>query len=137
MHYNPALSGHFADFAGHKIVGVPDVYGSATVGWQPEAFGGFGVRFAVVRIGNYFADDANTVRVPGYSVLNATVALERPVSLGGGIGLRGFVSINNLADKRYIGSAFLNPDVVDGVPVAFEPGLPRNVVVSLALERIR
>lgn len=137
VHYNPALSGHYADFAGNKIVGVPDVYGSATVGWQPETLGGFGVRFAVVRIGDYFADDGNAVRVPGYSVLNATLALGRPVSVGGGIGLRGFVSINNLADTRYIGSAFLNPDVVAGVPVAFEPGLPRNVVLSLALERIR
>ena len=33
----------------------------------------------------------------------------------------------------YIGSAFLNPDVVGGVPVAFEPGRPREVVVGLTV----
>ena len=41
--------------------------------------------------------------------------------------------MENLADARYVASAFLNPDVVDGQPVAFEPGLPRHVVVSATL----
>jgi hypothetical protein len=43
------------------------------------------------------------------------------------------VRVENLADRRYVASAFLNPDVVGGEPVAFEPGLPRQVVVSVAL----
>jgi hypothetical protein len=43
------------------------------------------------------------------------------------------VTLSNLADRRYIGSAYLNPDVVNGVPVAFEPGTPREVVVGLTL----
>jgi hypothetical protein len=34
-----------------------------------------------------------------------------------------------------VASAFLNPDVVNGAPVAFEPGLPRRLVVSLSLAR--
>ena len=42
-----------------------------------------------------------------------------------------------MADARYIGSAFLNPGLVNRVPVAFEPGLPRNVVVPFAIERRR
>jgi hypothetical protein len=47
------------------------------------------------------------------------------------------VTVQNLSDKRYIGSAFLNPDVVGGVPVAFEPGLPRQVLVTLSLVHTR
>jgi hypothetical protein len=39
------------------------------------------------------------------------------------------VRVENLAGRRYVASAFLNPDVVGGEPVAFEPGL----VVSVAL----
>ena len=43
------------------------------------------------------------------------------------------MTVRNLTDRRYVESAFLNPDVVGGQPVAFEPGLPRNVVFSLSL----
>ena len=57
--------------------------------------------------------------------------------VGGGVGVRGFLAVNNLGDRSYLASAFLNPDVVNNVPVAFEPGLRRNVVVSLALVRTR
>lgn len=41
--------------------------------------------------------------------------------------------MENLPDERYVASAFLNPDVVDEEPVAFEPGLPRHAVLTLAL----
>jgi len=59
--------------------------------------------------------------------------MDRPVSLGGGLGVRGFISLSNLFDSNYIGAAFLNPDLVKGKPVAFEPGLPRSVVVSASV----
>ena len=39
----------------------------------------------------------------------------------------------NLADKHYVSSAFLNPDIVNGEAVAFEPGLPRHVVLSVSI----
>jgi hypothetical protein len=41
----------------------------------------------------------------------------------------------NLANRRYVASAFLNPDVVAGEPVAFGHRLPRHVVESVALGR--
>jgi hypothetical protein len=56
--------------------------------------------------------------------------------LGGGMSIRGFATVNNLFDSHYIASAFLNPDVVGGVPVAFEPGLPRSLVVGVTLARV-
>jgi outer membrane receptor protein involved in Fe transport len=59
------------------------------------------------------------------------------VEIAGGVGLQGFFTVNNLFDRSYLESAFLNPDVVGGVPVAFEPGMPRNIVVSLSLTRTR
>jgi hypothetical protein len=55
--------------------------------------------------------------------------------LGGGVTARGAVRVDNLADRRHVASAFLNPDVVAGEPVAFEPGLPRQVVVSVSRGR--
>ena len=45
------------------------------------------------------------------------------------------VALNNVFDARYIGSAFINPDVVNGEPVAFEPGMPRQLVLTLGVTR--
>jgi len=39
----------------------------------------------------------------------------------------------SIFNRSYIASAFLNPDGVAGQPVAFEPGLPRNVVVGMTI----
>jgi outer membrane receptor protein involved in Fe transport len=81
---------------------------------------------------SFFADDANQVKVPSYRVANLTVGTDRPVSVGNAVGVNAFVAIHNLFDRLYIASAFLNPDVVAGEPVAFEPGLPRTVVVGVS-----
>ena len=46
---------------------------------------------------------------------------------------------NNCAvkDRRFIGSAFTNPDIVNGAPVAYEPGTPRSLIVSLSIGSVR
>jgi len=130
VHYG--APGRMADFAGNRVVGVPDVHYSAALAFAPEALRGLRIEGGVTGAGRYFADDANAVEVPGHTLLNASVLFERQ-SLWRGSGLRGFVSVNNVLDRRHIGSAFLNPDVVNGEPVAFEPGRPREVVVGLAV----
>jgi hypothetical protein len=58
---------------------------------------------------------------------------ERPLGLGRSWGLGGFVTVSNALDRSYVGSSFLNPESVNGEPVAFEPGLPRNVTVGVSL----
>jgi outer membrane receptor protein involved in Fe transport len=45
--------------------------------------------------------------------------------------------VHNVTDKTYIGSAFLNPDLLNGAPAVFEPGMPRTVIVSLSVGRLR
>jgi iron complex outermembrane receptor protein len=89
-------------------------------------------RLGVEAMGSFFADDANQVKVPAYRIANLTIGTDSAIGLGGGLGVNAFVTIHNLFDRRYIASAFLNPDVVGGEPVAFEPGLPRNVVVGVS-----
>ena len=51
--------------------------------------------------------------------------------------VRGFVSVENLTDRPWVGSAFLNPDVVNGAPLVYEPGTPRSVLVSFSVSRGR
>ena len=73
------------------------------------------------------------MRVPGYVLWSAGVALRRPVRVRGGLSLRASLRVENLLDERYVASAILNPDVVDGEPLAFEPGLPRHAVATISL----
>jgi iron complex outermembrane receptor protein len=130
VHYG--RPGQTADYSGNAMVGVPQWMAHGTLGIAPNRWRGFRLQVDLQTVGRYFLDDANQVSVPGYPVFGATVALDQPARLGA-LSLRGYLTVNNLFDRRYIGSAFLNPDVVNGVPVAFEPGLPRSVVVGAAV----
>lgn len=134
VHYG--APGRFANYAGNRVVGVPSVHYGASLSFMPARLHGVRLEGGVTGVGRYFADDANLVDVPGYALLNATLAYDNPLAVRGGVGVRAFVSVNNLADRRHIGSAFLNPDVVGGVPVAFEPGRPRELVVGLTAGRL-
>jgi iron complex outermembrane recepter protein len=133
VHYSAARAGHFANYSGNKIVGIPGRFFNVRAEYAPPFVKAIGLELETQNIGSYFADDANTVKVPGYMLWHAGLDLERPTRLGGGIELRGAIRVENLTDKKYVASAFLNPDVVNGVPVAFEPGMPRHVVISASL----
>ncbi len=132
VHYG--RPGALADYGDNTVVGSPAVTWAAGLGWRPGWAGGVQARATAQGISDSFADDANQVEVPGYTLVGLTLALDRPLRLGrGGPALRGAVAVANLLDRRYIASSFLNPDVVGGVPVAFEPGTPRSVTVTLTV----
>lgn len=131
VHYG--VPGATADYAGRAVVGIPDLIANGALGWSFRGPVPARLKATVEHTGSYYIDDANSIAVPSATTVSATAELARPVALGGGLTLRGFVTVENVADRRYVSSAFLNPDVVGGVPVAFEPGLPRQVVVSISL----
>lgn len=62
--------------SGNRVVGVPDVHCGATLILAPPALGGFRLEGGVTGARRYFADDANAVAVPGYTLLNATLAFD-------------------------------------------------------------
>ena len=129
--------GATADYGGNKIVGIPDVIANVEVGTAVPFVPALRVKGVVEHSAAYFADDANSVNVPGYTIFNLTAELGRPIIAANGWGLRGFVTLHNVTDKLYMGSAFLNPDRVGGEPAVFEPGMPRSVIVSLSAGRMR
>lgn len=131
VHYG--RPGATADYSGNRVVGVPDWSGSLRLSASPRALGGLRALVSWQGSSGYWADDANRVRVDGHGVVALGVVQERAIRLGRGVGLRGSVTLDNLLDRRFVASAFLNPDVVAGVPVAFEPGLPRHVTVGLSV----
>jgi outer membrane receptor protein involved in Fe transport len=112
------------------------VFGSADVGAEVPGYRNLRLSIGVEHSGKYFADDRNTVVVPSYTLYNLTAALRDPIFTRSGVALRGFVQVRNLADARYVASAFLNPDLnARGEPMVYEPGAPRSVIMSLSLGR--
>jgi iron complex outermembrane receptor protein len=130
VHYG--VPGATADYGGNRVVGVPAVTYTVSGQAAPAFARPLWLRVMVQGSSSYFADDANAVRVAGYKIVNATLGVDEPLRLGA-LGLRGYVAVNNVFDRPYVASAFLNPDVVAGQPVAFEPGLPRNLVIGVTV----
>ncbi|HKY96268.1 MAG TPA: TonB-dependent receptor [Gemmatimonadaceae bacterium] len=130
VHYG--RPGSIADYSDNDIAGIPSVFYnlSASTGIRRD----IPLRFQVsVRgVGDYIVDDANTVEVPAYHIFGATVSTGDGIAIGR-LSLRAWAGVENLTDKRYIGSAFINPDVVNGVPLAFEPGAGRTLTLALSL----
>jgi iron complex outermembrane receptor protein len=134
---DPTKASKRADYSGNDVVGVPSALVNLELGTEVPGYRALRLSGGIDYSGKYFADDANRVRIPSFTVLDLTAELRDPIRIAGGVGVRGFVSVKNVTDKRYIGSAFLNPDLVGGAPAAFEPGMPRTVVVSLSLGTAR
>jgi iron complex outermembrane receptor protein len=134
---DPTKVGKRADYSGHAVVGVPNALANIELGAAIPGVRRVRLKAGLEHSAAYYADDANAVRIPGYSLLNLTAELRDPIVAANGFGVRGFVTLRNATDRQYVGSAFLNPDLVGGAPAAFEPGLPRSVVVSLSVGRLR
>jgi outer membrane receptor protein involved in Fe transport len=130
VHYG--RPGRIADYADNEVAGVPGLYYSASVGRNVDEVAPLRLELGMKGVGEYFVDDANSVEMPAHTIFSATVSTSRQLMLGR-VGMRAFVTVENLADRKYIGSAFVNPDVVNGVPVAFEPGAGRSVIVSVSV----
>jgi iron complex outermembrane receptor protein len=130
VHYG--RPGALADYSGNEIAGVPPLF------YNLSAARGFGNRVplrlqvSMRGVGDYFVDDLNTVEVPAYRTFSATASTANGIAIGN-LSLRAFVTVDNLTDRRFIGSAFVNPDVVNGVPLAFEPGAARTWTFAVSI----
>jgi outer membrane receptor protein involved in Fe transport len=112
---------------------LPDVFYGISVSHDISVGLPLSARIDARGVGDYFIDDANSASVPGYQTFDLTLAL-RPVGMRTAA-LSGFVTVSNLFDRRFIGSAYTNPDIVNGAAIAYEPGTPRSVVISFSLSK--
>jgi iron complex outermembrane receptor protein len=131
VHYDSP--GRFADYSGNRVVGVPGLTYAVSLESRPAFARPLRVRVDLQGMSSYFADDANRVEVPAYRIASLTVGTGEPVGVTRGLAVSGFVTVSNLFDRGYIASAFLNPDVVGGEAVAFEPGLPRHAAIGMSI----
>ncbi|NNB84946.1 TonB-dependent siderophore receptor [Corallococcus sp. AB032C] len=89
-----------ADFElGKRPVGVPEVLASLWLDYtfQDGALRGFGAAAGVRGVGSSFADRENTLDVPGFTLVDASVHFERGP-------WRAAVNASNLGDKTYVSS---------------------------------
>jgi iron complex outermembrane receptor protein len=133
---DPTKVGKRADYSGNKIVGIPSVSSSFELGTQVPGVHSLRLKAGVDHSGEYFADDANKVKVPGYTIFKLGAELRDPILASNGFGVRGFVTVHNVTDRKFVGSAFLNPDLVGGAPAVYEPGMPRTVIVSFSVGKL-
>ncbi|MCX6168549.1 MAG: TonB-dependent receptor [Ignavibacteriales bacterium] len=133
VHYDLQKAGKFADYSGNKAAGIPELFYNFGLTYSPSKLNGAFISIGLNGIGKYFVDDANTLSVPSFNVLNATIGLNRPIVIAGDFTIRGFLTANNLFDLKYASSAFINPDIVNKEAVFLEPGMPRNIVLSISI----
>jgi iron complex outermembrane receptor protein len=83
-----------------------------------------------------FANDANTFHAPGYGIANVRVSAA--ITFPGGMRLLPVVGIQNVFDRRYVGSLSVNAAPPPGAPATasrfFEPAPGRTLFVGTSLE---
>ncbi len=123
-----------ADFSGNAIAGVPPVHAAMELTYTPRGLPvTAGLEF--VYVGPSYADDANTVAVPDYALWHASLRLAEPIRFAG-FAFVPWVELRNLANRRYVGSVYVNPDRdIQGRALFAEPGMPRALSAGLQLRR--
>ena len=125
---NGGGAGEVGVFDGNDVAGLPALVFGGRASYK--CTGGVTTELSLNGNGKYFADDVNTIRVMSYGVLGATLAYNHAFSRGS---WRAYVAGNNLLDKKYPASVFINPLYTSGQPQVFEPGLPVNFNAGVTL----
>jgi len=122
--------------AGNRLPGVPARQGFASLQWSQPGFAAPGrpaaagteATLEAVGRSQLWANDANTASAAGHVLWNLRVRHRWPVGPGRAQ-LEAFAGIDNLADRRTIGSVIVN-QAGGGF---YEPGLPRTWTLGLQL----
>lgn len=109
--------------AGNRLPGVPRSDGFANLSWGGE----LGVHLAASAqyLSNVVVNDSNTVFAPAYAVFGLDTGYR---ARGANGEWNAFVRVNNLFDRRYVGSVIVD----DGNGRYFEPAAGFNVLVGVS-----
>ncbi|MGB4060564.1 MAG: TonB-dependent receptor [Burkholderiaceae bacterium] len=113
--------------AGNRIPGTVGQMAFAELAWRPQALPGLVGAVEIVHQSGMAVNDTNTDRTSGYTAFNLRVGLEQRV---GAWRLREFVRVDNVTDRRYVGSVIAN----DGNGRFFEPAPGRNWTLGISAQ---
>ena len=112
---------------GSRLPGVPNASLFAEVAWKNRE-GNIDAAIESIANSKVYADDANRdTPAPGYGIVNARLQARQQL---GGWQLKEFVRVNNLADKRYIGSVIVG----DANKRYYEPAPGRNWLLGMSAQ---
>jgi len=109
--------------AGNRIPGIPRQTAFVELGWAHQPWG-LETALEWRHVGRIATDDRNTDFAAASSVWNARIGFKQVM---GRWTLREFVRVDNLADRRYVGSVIVN----EGNQRFFEPAPGRNWLVGV------
>ena len=105
--------------AGSRLPGVPASSAYGELSWTPGGLGGLQAALEWIYVDRIFVNDRNADAAPRYAIGNARVSLQQQL---GKVRLEEFVRVNNLTDRRHIGSVIVG----DTNGRFFEPAPGRN-----------
>jgi len=129
---DPALAGKTTSYAGNEQPGVPSFWYSLQLRYDVPNVKGLYALTELRSVGKYYANDANTILVDPYTLLDAAIGAE--ITIAQALLLQGSVRMNNIAGTQYMASAWINPDSTSGGVPYIESGIPRNLVVNIGLK---
>lgn len=110
-----------AGTAGTRIAGVPRSALDASLRWGGSR--GWHAQLQLSAVSAVLANDANTARAPGYGLIDASMGYVMDTPR---MQIAPFVRLDNLLDRRYIGSVIVN----ESTGRYFEPGPGRAIYVG-------
>ena len=120
-------SNDLGDFGGKEVPGIPSLVFNNRLRYQSPH--GILVELTAEYTSQYPVDDANHFRVSSSLIFNSMVGYTLQIE---SFYLSVFGGIQNLMDRKYASSAFINPTTRSSsgtliAPSYLEPGLPRNL----------
>lgn len=114
---------------GTRLPGVPNANLFAELAWKNSA-DTLGAALEAIASSKVYADDANAeIPAPGYGLLNARVQARQEM---GGWRLKQFARLNNLADRKYVGSLIVG----DANKRYYEAAPGRNWLLGFSAQRV-
>ncbi|MFM2133648.1 MAG: hypothetical protein RL156_929 [Bacteroidota bacterium] len=131
---NASLAGRQLDLSGNIMPGVPSLFATVRLAYEPAYIRGFKVEWETRYVGMMYANDVNTTSAPAYTTTDVWASYG--FSVTNGVRVRAFARMNNLLDARYVAGVWLNPDltITTKQPVFIDPGLPRNWLSGVNVE---
>lgn len=122
------MKNDFGAFDGNKTAGIPPFSLNVRTRYTIPSKVFFEV--GVEHLSSYIADDANLVEIPTYTILHASAGYHIIV---GSMYLKLIMGISNITNRKYVASAYINPERTSNGYAVYEPGLPRNFYVTISV----
>jgi iron complex outermembrane receptor protein len=127
-----ATGAKYRDFSGNAMAGIPNLFGTLRLRFEPRILAGFYVEAEARHVGKYFADDGNALTVSSYTLFDAGLGYK--VDISEQLSARLYGRLLNVTDQKYASGVWINPDTPKfASPAYLESGLPRNYMAGITL----